>query len=250
MSTRNHIYESLCSKMEEVGFLKIDSNYPVAQGRREKELIFTHDLLIKKFEDDGFKARAKKFYVKPLSKEIDCDIGFVNGLTTPLLGNLFNPPNSIDPDTKEKAWVNKDDYKALDILLETIDSYLGVSSYFPENIDNDGGLFEGLKSRITVNRYERNIIARRKCIEHHGISCKVCGFDFFKVYGEIGKDYIHVHHLTPLHTINENYKIDYVNDLIPVCPNCHAMLHRKVDNVDYNIEELRYEILRQRNSYE
>ena len=38
MSTRNHIYESLCSKMEEVGFLKIDSNYPVAQGRREKEL--------------------------------------------------------------------------------------------------------------------------------------------------------------------------------------------------------------------
>ena len=51
--------------------------------------------------------------------------------------------------------------------------------------------------------------------------------DFEETYGETGKDYIHVHHITPLSDIGERYKLDPVKDLRPVCPNCHAMIHRQ-----------------------
>ncbi|RPA27848.1 HNH endonuclease [Shewanella frigidimarina] len=63
------------------------------------------------------------------------------------------------------------------------------------------------------------------CIAHFGVTCQVCDFDFEKTYGEIGKGFIHVHHKIDLATIGENYQVDPINDLIPVCPNCHAMLH-------------------------
>lgn len=58
-----------------------------------------------------------------------------------------------------------------------------------------------------------------------------------KIYGEIGNGFIHVHHLVPLSAIKENYHLDPINDLIPVCPNCHAMLHRQ--NPPLTPEELK-----------
>lgn len=96
--------------------------------------------------------------------------------------------------------------------------------------------YEGSVTTVKVNRYERNQEARRKCIEIHGCQCKVCGFDFEKVYGEAGKGLIHVHHVVPISSIKEQYQIDYEKDLIPVCPNCHAMIHRKKD--PYTPEEI------------
>ena len=87
-------------------------------------------------------------------------------------------------------------------------------------------LFEGAKRMITVNAYERNSVARQLCIKHHGAICVVCEFDFQERYGEHGKEFIQVHHLTPIAEIGERYEIDPIRDLWPVCPNCHAMLHR------------------------
>ncbi len=87
---------------------------------------------------------------------------------------------------------------------------------------------EGATTRITVNAYERNAEARRVCIAEYGTACAVCGFDFGEVYGELGKGFTHVHHLKDLATIGEEYEVDPVRDLRPVCPNCHAMLHREV----------------------
>ena len=86
---------------------------------------------------------------------------------------------------------------------------------------------EGTVHQHTVNLYERSRTARKKCIEYYGAICSICGFDFGKVYGPLGKDYMEVHHLKPLSEINETYQVDPVNDLRPVCPNCHAMIHRK-----------------------
>ncbi len=103
-------------------------------------------------------------------------------------------------------------------------------SFFPEELNDESGIPEGAKRKITVNKYERSSIARNKCIETHGYLCKICQFDFEKVYGEIGKEFIHVHHIIPLYTVDENYKVDPENHLIPVCPNCHAMLHRRNGN--------------------
>ena len=51
--------------------------------------------------------------------------------------------------------------------------------------------------------------------------------DLVKIYGDIAEGFIHVHHLVPLSAIKEDYQLDPVNDLLPVCPNCHAMLHRR-----------------------
>lgn len=85
---------------------------------------------------------------------------------------------------------------------------------------------EGATKQILVNSYERNLEARSKCIQYYGYRCQICGFDFEQMYGEIGKSYIQVHHIIPLSEINAEYAVDPVRDLIPVCANCHAMVHR------------------------
>ena len=100
-------------------------------------------------------------------------------------------------------------------------------------------IYEGGKSSIKINKYERSPNARQKCIEYHGVSCKICGMNFEEVYGEVGKGFIHVHHIKPISEIDKEYTVDYKNDLIPVCPNCHAMLHRKINGRNLSIDELK-----------
>lgn len=86
---------------------------------------------------------------------------------------------------------------------------------------------EGNVQRVLINKFERNPIARKKCIEKYGYNCQVCGMNFENIYGDIGKDFIHVHHIVPISAKKgKSYMIDPENSLIPVCPNCHAMLHR------------------------
>jgi 5-methylcytosine-specific restriction protein A len=80
-------------------------------------------------------------------------------------------------------------------------------------------------SRVEVNRYEHSPDARRACIAHHGTSCAVCGFSFEIAYGDIGKDFIPVHHLVPVSQLGSTYELDPVTDLVPLCANCHAMAH-------------------------
>ena len=110
---------------------------------------------------------------------------------------------------------------------------------FAEELEegNSEVFIEGLKKRIVVNAYERNPKAREKCIEHYGTKCFICGFDFQEQYGEIGKGFIHVHHLIPISEIGKTYRIDPINDLRPVCPNCHSMLHKETPPI--KIEELK-----------
>ncbi|SAI88513.1 hypothetical protein MBBA_1661 [Methanoculleus bourgensis] len=107
-------------------------------------------------------------------------------------------------------------------------------------IEDNTVLSEGAVSKIFVNRYERNKQARAACIEHYGCRCAVCGFDFEKVYGPIGQNKIHVHHLMPLSEIRQEYKIDPVRDLRPVCPNCHLIIHCKSD--PFTIDEVKEQI--------
>ena len=96
----------------------------------------------------------------------------------------------------------------------------------PEEIDFQESYPEGATKSITVNAYERNPRARQACINHYGPQCFVCEMDFFSRYGDLGSGFIHVHHLTLLAHRTEAYQVDPVKDLRPVCPNCHAMLHR------------------------
>ncbi|MCU7884935.1 MAG: HNH endonuclease, partial [Candidatus Thiodiazotropha sp. (ex Lucinoma annulata)] len=83
----------------------------------------------------------------------------------------------------------------------------------------------GATQKILVNSYERSSAAREVCIRHYKAKCAVCDFDFGHIYGELGDGYIHVHHLIPLSEIGSEYEVDPINDMIPICPNCHAMIH-------------------------
>jgi 5-methylcytosine-specific restriction protein A len=108
---------------------------------------------------------------------------------------------------------------------------------FPEEIVDTQTYYEGATKKITVNIYERDANARQACIDIHGVDCFVCGFNFQSVYGPVGNGFIHVHHLKPLSEIRAGYELDPVEDLRPVCPNCHAMIHKKIPA--YTIEEMK-----------
>jgi len=84
---------------------------------------------------------------------------------------------------------------------------------------------EGRVRQVLVNAYERDREAREACIAHYSYKCQICEFDFSMAYRGLGKGFIHVHHRVPLAQIGAAYKVDPIKDLIPVCPNCHAMLH-------------------------
>lgn len=97
---------------------------------------------------------------------------------------------------------------------------------------------EGAQKSILTNHYERNPKARARCIAAHGSACVVCGIDFGIAFGEEFSGKIEVHHIKPISEIGEEYVVDPTEDLVPVCPNCHMMLHSKKDGV-FSIEELR-----------
>lgn len=182
----------------------------------------------------------------------------------------------------KKYWIKKDEYEKSKggdyvrlILLEKVDNeYLSLenlldnglngapqgpvkvkeelSNYLDSHFndfdtselfnDEEEYIYEGHVKSVNVNRYERSSIARQKCIEKLGTNCLICGMNFEKIYGEIGKGFINIHHIVPLNTIGVEYKVNYETDLIPVCPNCHAMLHRKIDGKHLSIDELRSKI--------
>ena len=82
---------------------------------------------------------------------------------------------------------------------------------------------------------ERSSRLRYKAIEYfthdNKISCDCCGFNFPQYYGsDYGKDCIEIHHIKPIF----QYKGDSLDqslekalqNLLPVCPNCHRVIHR------------------------
>lgn len=80
-------------------------------------------------------------------------------------------------------------------------------------------------SSVSVNRYERDSQGRQTCLDANGTSCGACGFSFGAFYGELGAGFIHVHHIVPVSQLGPDYQFDPSTDLVPLCPNCHAMAH-------------------------
>ncbi|MEM6303310.1 MAG: HNH endonuclease [Pseudomonadota bacterium] len=91
---------------------------------------------------------------------------------------------------------------------------------------------EGAAKQITTNRYERKASLRAACIRHYRamhdgvLLCEACGFDFERAFGPVGAGFIHIHHKHPLGNLQEERLVDPLKDLVPLCPNCHAMAHR------------------------
>ncbi len=104
-------------------------------------------------------------------------------------------------------------------------------------------LLEGALRSLELTAYERNATARRRCIEHYGPTCQICGLVYENIYGPIAADLIHVHHLTPLSSIGTSYEVDPIRDLIPLCATCHHVVHSRMP--PYSIAEVQQAILTQ-----
>lgn len=138
-----------------------------------------------------------------LKLEVDCDHRLPGGKITPA-------------DLNDAALEVASVCLGLALSLLVIDS---VSDFEP-------GLPEGAKIRVEVNRYERSPVNRAACISHYGTKCLACGLDFSEKYGSLGDGYIEVHHRVPVSEMGGAYRLNPVKDLVTVCANCHAMLHR------------------------
>lgn len=88
---------------------------------------------------------------------------------------------------------------------------------------------EGQKKQTYTNVYERDPTLRKEAMRIHGLDCAACGFNFEKFYGDHGAGFIHVHHVNPISRAGGPVEIVPAADLVPLCANCHAMVHRRKD---------------------
>ncbi len=153
------------------------------------------------------------------------------------------PPDAVGLD--DRGWSDKKEAgeDATRRLLALLPTTTGMERRLPEEV-GPTGLIEGAVRTITVNAYERSSKARAQCIAAHGTACCVCGFRFGAVYGLEFARLIHVHHLRPLSEIGGEYEVNPIEDLRPVCPNCHAVIHHGGGLRD--IEEVQQFIAQQR----
>lgn len=149
---------------------------------------------------------------------------------TEILNKLFDYELSYF-ETEIKAWLADHDRKIKPFPL--FEQEVISNTELPDEL-----LVEGAMRDILTNKYERNKKARARCIAHYGTACLTCGIDFGALYGEEFSGKIEVHHRKPLHEIKEDYVVDPIRDLVPVCPNCHMVIHSKKDGV-YTVEEVR-----------
>lgn len=100
-----------------------------------------------------------------------------------------------------------------------------VSDPASDHVQLEG--IEGKLIQINATAYERDPKLREACLKKYGAKCAICGFEAEAVYGEAFKGLIHIHHITPLGEIKGEHTVNPEKDLIPVCPNCHMILHSK-----------------------
>ncbi len=130
--------------------------------------------------------------------------------------------------------------------MTEIDSIQYAETLSPQDVE-ELRYHEGATKQITINAYERNDKAREECIQKKGYACVICGQSLMDLYGNenlLGK--IHVHHIIPLSQIKSDYEVT-VDDLIPVCPNCHFVLHSRGTHDLYTVEEVKNMFINARN---
>ena len=140
-------------------------------------------------------------------------------------------------DAHSFVWVMKQANATLTNYDETVPEIVSEVSDPYESVVVTSGK-EGRVVARYVTKYERKPRNRAAAIKIHGYKCMACGFDFEEKYGELGKEFIEVHHVKPLYSLTEEVEVDPATDLVCLCANCHRMIHRKRGAV-LTIEELK-----------
>lgn len=219
MASEMELHEELLSLYRRTGEATGDywPNYFLRSVRTEGGLAFAKKLLTPERESTGFDTLVQ-------ARRADLSLEYI--VCSDRYSHLFTPEELAEAE-RRLAELPEDAFPSRSSSLA------GTYGEVPE----DEQYREGAVQRVMVNRYERDPRARAACIRHLGVGCEVCGFDFEARYGDIGEGFIHVHHKRPLATLSESYRPDPQKDLVPVCPNCHAMLHRR--DPPYDIEQLK-----------
>lgn len=110
-----------------------------------------------------------------------------------------------------------------------------------KSADKQASFDEGFSKQIVREIKSRSISLVQLAKRHYGSTCSICNFNFGETYGELGEGFIEMHHLKPIH---EGERVSAVEDLRPVCSNCHRMLHRGGEIL--SIEELKEKIEQER----
>ncbi len=133
--------------------------------------------------------------------------------------------------------ISKDEFDKITSKASLLDE-----KFSSPNADYDefhsNNVVEGKKIGYYTTKYERSKINRDKAVKIHGYNCCICNINFKETYGEIGEGFIHIHHVNPLFSLDSEVIIDPSTDLVPVCPNCHAIIHRQKGKV-LSIEEMK-----------
>ena len=151
------------------------------------------------------------------------------------------------PDTRKRNYW-RDGVRAI-----SASDYDAIVKFFPPSIreepvnpvrpgvelDSFESLEEGKPGLKYTTVYERNPKLRAQAIALHGTTCKGCTFNFERAYGELGKGFIHIHHIKPLGIMAQEHKVNPETDLVPLCANCHAMVHREKSRT-LTVEELKH----------
>lgn len=149
----------------------------------------------------------------------------------------------IPPSKASNYWrsgVREIDRRTFDSILELakLKSSQTAEAHGRWDVSEFESRVEGSPSAFYGVRYERDPRLRLQAIAIHGLTCCVCGFDFESAYGEYAKGYIHVHHTQPISEYEAPRVVNPETDLITLCANCHAVVHRR-RTATLSIDELR-----------
>ncbi|MFH4371218.1 HNH endonuclease [Vibrio alginolyticus] len=170
-------------------------------------------------------------FTKPILAKIDGN--YLENIPSNLVSNYWR--NGVRPISKENYELILQHLSEDGLRMVSPKYGTGESSEQSHMFES---LHEGDLNKKYVTTYERNPKLRRQAIAIHGTSCAACGFDYGKVYGSVGEGYIHIHHKVPVSQFGTSKLVDPEKDLVPLCANCHAIVHRKKDHT-LSVEELK-----------
>ena len=131
--------------------------------------------------------------------------------------------------SKTFRYIEKDTEHLLDKIIQKSNETL-VDIAEMDISSNEGK--KKLRNHVIAERSSTLIALFKKSLT--SFECNICGFDFEKKYGGIGKGFIEAHHIKPIHTLKGSTKTSS-SDLLPVCSNCHRMIHRTKEMMDLKI---------------